>query len=101
MGDAADYLIEKMQHGRLPIGRVHPAGLRASPGSPLARARMMAHKAFDLKWESGGMTRNQAYRWLAAQMEMRKEEYHMLLMTEAQCLEVVRICTIDAFEDLT
>lgn len=47
------------------------------------------------------MSRNQAYAWLASQMGMTREECHMLLMNEEQCLQVVRICVADGFEDLT
>lgn len=51
MGDEADHLVQRMQDGRTPAGRVRSR--RAQPGSPLARARMAAHAAFDPKWEKG------------------------------------------------
>jgi hypothetical protein len=76
-------------------------GRKAEAGSPLARARLAAHKAFDTKWQSGGMTRSAAYRWLAKEMGMTRDECHMFQMLEEECWEVVRICTVDAFEDLT
>lgn len=40
----------------------------APPGSDLARARIAAHAAFDPLWQVGGVTRQQAYEWLAGQM---------------------------------
>jgi hypothetical protein len=101
MGEEADYLIQRMQDGRMPVGRVRSKSKSAEPGSPLARARMMAHKAFDPKWESGKMSRNEAYHWLAKELKIPKEQCHMMLMDEATCLEVVRLCTVDSFEDLS
>jgi hypothetical protein len=76
-------------------------GRKAEAGSPLAIARLAAHKAFDSKWQSGGMSRSAAYRWLAKEMGMTRDECHMFQMLETECWEVVRICTIDSFEDLT
>lgn len=75
-------------------------GTKAEPGSPLAKARMAAHKAFDPKWQSGSMSRSAAYRWLAKEMGMTRDECHMFEMNEEQALRVVFLCTIDSFEVL-
>jgi hypothetical protein len=76
-------------------------GRKAEAGSPLAIARLAAHKAFDAKWQNGDMSRSAAYCWLAKEMGMTRDQCHMFQMLEAECWEVVRICTVDAFEDLT
>jgi len=72
----------------------------AQPGSDLSRARCQAHAAFDPKWQSGGMTRTEAYAWLATQLGITKEACHMLNFDAAMCERVVAVCTIDDFDVL-
>lgn len=70
---------------------------RSAPaGSPLARARMKAHKAFDRLWQDGSMSRSQAYKWLARSMGISRERCHMIMFTEGDCAEVVRLCSLEA-----
>lgn len=65
----------------------------AEPGSPLAKARVAAHSAFDAYWRwTNDMTRGAAYRKLAARMNMRPDDCHIGMFNEAQCAEVIRIC---------
>lgn len=71
----------------------------AEPGSPLAKARMKAHGAFDRFWKSGKMTRRQAYKWLARSMGIPKERCHMQMFSEGDCQEVVRLCSLKAFHE--
>jgi zinc-finger-containing domain len=71
----------------------------APAGSPLARARMHAHHAFDRLWKSGKMTRKQAYGWLARSMGIPKERCHMIMFNEADCAEVIRLCSLKAYEE--
>ena len=75
-------------------------GRKAASGSPLARARMAAHKAFDPKWPDGKMSRSAAYAWLAKEMGLTKAQCHMFEMDEAQCQRVVALCVEDGFEVL-
>ena len=63
---------------------------RLSKHAPIARGE--AHAAFDPIWKSGGMSRTQAYKWLAAQMDLPVEECHMEKFTAEQCRKVVEIC---------
>lgn len=66
--------------------------MKAAPGSPLAAARMRAHAAFDPSWQSGLMTRSQAYNWLSQKLGIPKSECHMLLFDIAMCNLVVETC---------
>lgn len=73
--------------------------IHAEPGGPLARARQAAHRAFDPLWQSGKMSRSDAYTELARRMGIPKEQAHMLLFDQAQCERVVQLFTADDFED--
>lgn len=71
------------------------------PKGPLANAelraaRKAAHDAFDTLWrrrlDGEGMSRGEAYRWLAERLNLPAEECHMGEMTELSVLrEVVRV----------
>jgi hypothetical protein len=63
---------------------------RLNTHAPVARAA--AHAAFDPVWKSGRMSRSQAYKWLAAQMDLPPEDCHMEKFTVEQCRKVVEIC---------
>lgn len=47
---------------------------------------------FDFLWESGGMTRTAAYRFLAQRMGLPAEACHISKFTVDQCARVVQIC---------
>lgn len=53
------------------------------------RARSAAHAAFDPLWRRGGMTRREAYRWLAD--AMGKPVVHIGDMTAVEARRVVEI----------
>jgi hypothetical protein len=61
-------------------------------GAHISIARGEAHAAFDPLWKSGQMSRSQAYKWLAAQMDLPPEDCHMEKFTVEQCRKVVEIC---------
>lgn len=67
----------------VPLGRL--------ANSPLRRAKMAAHKAFDPLWKNGDLTRVEAYKWLSTQMGTSYEQTHIGLFDEAQCAKVVAI----------
>lgn len=73
---------------------------KAPPGSPLAAARMAAHAAFDPMWRSGEMSRSAAYRWLAQQLNLSKEECHMLQFDIETCRRVKQLCDARDFGKL-
>lgn len=57
----------------------------------LAVDRYRAHLAFDALWESGLMSRANAYRWLAWKFAMTEDEAHISKFTAQQCQVLVRI----------
>lgn len=67
-----------------PMGRLANAELR--------RAKLQAHGAFDFIWKSGLKTRGSAYKWLAKQPGIPKEECHIGMFDVATCRKVVEIC---------
>lgn len=73
---------------------------KAEPGSPLAKARMAAHDAFDALWKSGQMSRSEAYRWLAEQLGVSREDCHMVLFDEATCARVRDLADRQFFAEL-
>jgi hypothetical protein len=52
-------------------------------------ARIRAHRAFDPLWASGGMTRGEAYRWLAGMMGV--EVVHIGELSKEQCEDVIEL----------
>jgi ssDNA-binding Zn-finger/Zn-ribbon topoisomerase 1 len=66
---------------RRPLGRLANAELRA--------AKKAAHAAFDPLWQSGGMSRKEAYRWLAGALGL--EECHIGEMDVEECGRVVEL----------
>lgn len=60
-----------------------PLGVPVGPET--RRARQDAHRAFDRLWKDNGpMTRSQAYKWLAKEMGLNKDQCHIGRMSEAQ-----------------
>lgn len=54
--------------------------------------RQEAHRVFDAIWKTEGLTRSDAYEWLAGQMNLPKHRTHIAYFNVAQCDEVIRIC---------
>jgi hypothetical protein len=68
-----------------------PLGTLAT--APMRDARKKAKAAFNPLWESGQMTRSQAYTWLATQLGIKnKEECHIGWFDVEQCRRVVQVC---------
>lgn len=76
------------------------AKLKAEPGSPLARARMDAHGSFDMLWKGGSMSRSEAYRWLADQLDLAPEDCHIGFFDAETCDRVRRLCDKRIFMEL-
>ena len=53
---------------------------------------MAAHAEFDKIWKNGEMERNEAYQWLSKKMGILKEDCHIGMFTEPQCIKVIEIC---------
>lgn len=77
------------------IAKIAREALAAPPGSPLAKARIAAHAAFDPLWKHGPLSRRAAYDWLAIKLRLHRDDTHMVLFDEATCQRVVWICNTD------
>lgn len=64
-----------------------PFGTLAGPA--LRQARRAAHRQFDSIWQSGRMSRREAYEWLAEQMGLAEEDCHIGQFTERECRTVI------------
>ena len=53
--------------------------------------RVETHRIFDAFWESRGMTRTAAYKWLAERMELPGEQAHIGGFEMEQCQKLVDI----------
>ena len=76
--------------------RLDCCGLWAWGDHPLAdrethEARKAAHAAFDPIWRNGLMSRGKAYKMLAQEMGLTREQCHMKLMTAEQAIRVPTI----------
>jgi hypothetical protein len=69
--------------GTLPLGRLANAELR--------QAKQAAHAAFDPLWKAQGMTRRDAYSWLARQLGIRFDDCHIGMFDVDQCNNVVSL----------
>lgn len=56
------------------------------------KARGRAHAAFDPLWRTGGMSRRQAYRALAAALGLSEDECHMKIMDKMTAARVPAVC---------
>jgi hypothetical protein len=65
------------------------------------QARKVAHAAFDQLWvEEGEPSRELAYQWLAAQLELEPSEAHMAKLDLEQCRQVFALCAGVGPEDV-
>lgn len=52
---------------------------------PLRQLRKKAHAAFDPIWQSGVMTRKEAYDWMADRLKLSRDQAHIGMLSEEQC----------------
>ena len=71
-------------------GSTKPLGRLAD--SQLRYWKIQAHKAFDPLWKSGDKKRSQAYRWLAREMKIDRDDTHIGMFDVNQCKQVVDVC---------
>ena len=69
-----------------------PRPLGTLANEALRRWRNSAHALFDPIWQSGRMTRSQAYGWLAREMGLPQGHCFIGGFDEAQCKKVVELC---------
>lgn len=60
-----------------------PLGLMAD--TPTRDARYQAHKAFDRLWRGGGLSRAEAYAWMARTLMVTPEQAHIGMLSTRQC----------------
>ena len=70
--------------GKKPLGRLANAELRL--------AKNKAHAAFDPIWRDGSMKRREAYKWLAARLDIDPKSCHIGMMDVDMCLRVIEVC---------
>lgn len=71
-------------------GTTQPLGSLAN--EMLRNKRVQAHRAFDGLWKRRGMTRPDAYRWLAKEMNLPMKTAHIGGFDMAQCKKVLDLC---------
>ena len=59
---------------------------------PLREKRQQAHIAMNRLWETGLMTKKEAYRWLQTQLGLPEREAHIAHFSEFRCEQVIRLC---------
>ena len=68
----------------IPLGRLANQKLR--------NYKQEAHKNFDPLWQSGLMTRREAYEWLSAMLHIKVEDCHIGMFDVNMCKETITIC---------
>jgi prophage antirepressor-like protein len=63
--------------------------------------RRKAHQVFDQFWCSKVITRRQAYRWLAAMMNLRRCDCHVRFFNSRQCYQVIELCRRSSISDVS
>lgn len=65
---------------------------RAEPGSNLAKLRAEAHRALDVHWEFGQVSRSDAYAWLSRRLGIPKDLCHIGMFGEKECERAIALC---------
>lgn len=63
----------------------------ADKGALANPLRMEAHRAFDRLWQSGRMTRTQAYLWMSRVMGLPPARVHIKQFDAAQCARLLAL----------
>ena len=71
-------------------GTLQPEGTLAN--SELRNRRILAHRAFDQIWQTGIMTRPNAYRWMMEKMQLSREQAHIGMFSEYRCDQLIEEC---------
>lgn len=86
-------------------GTTIPLGYPCGPDT--ARARDLAHRAFDPRWRSEidrtgcrrSAARGAAYRWLAGRLGIAPADCHISWFDQATCERVIEICTAEGLAE--
>lgn len=81
-------------------GTVRPLGDLAN--EVLRLKRIETHQVFDVYWMERGMSRTQAYRWLAKKMHLPERKAHIGGFEMHQCQKLIDLCrrSIEEQEDV-
>lgn len=71
--------------GKTPLGTMADKRLRV--------LRKCCHTHFDKLWKSKQMSRSKAYQWMAHVIGVSKEEAHIAMFDEEQCMKLLKILT--------
>ena len=71
-------------------GTKTPMGVLAN--GDLRNLRIRAHRKFDRLWQSGIMSRQDAYRWMADYFCLPQKEAHIGMFSEYRCNELIKKC---------
>ena len=71
-------------------GTMRPLGNVAN--EVLRLKRQETHQIFDRFWQENGMTRTQAYKWLAGRMKLSEKNAHIGGFEMDQCQQVIDLC---------
>lgn len=58
----------------------------------LRKLRNSCHNSFDKIWKDKHLTRSQAYKWLAAELNISPEQCHIAMFDEQICLKAIQKC---------
>lgn len=72
-------------------GTTKPKGTVSN--SELRHYRISAHKALDQIWKSGMVSRDEAYEWLAKQLDLDKRDCHVAMFDKDKCLLTIYLAT--------
>lgn len=81
---SCDSYVAAHKSSRLPMGTLANAELR--------HKRIQAHAAFNRLWESGLMSKRQAYLWLQAKLGLSEQEAHIGKFSMFRCEQVIQLC---------
>lgn len=79
-----DSYVAAHEKSGLPMGTLANADLR--------KLRIEAHKALDIIWQSGYMSRTQEYKWLQAKLDLPASEMHIGHFNEYYCKLLIAEC---------
>ena len=81
---ACDAYVGVHKRTGLPMGTLANGELR--------HKRIVAHRTFDRLWQSGLMTKWQAYKWLQAKLDLDAEHTHIAMFSDYMCEQVIALC---------
>ena len=82
---ACDSYVGAHRSSKLPMGTLADGDLR--------HKRIQAHKALGWLWNSGLMTKTQAYKWLQAKLGLSSEQAHIAKFSHYMCDSLIAACT--------